>query len=107
MRYLSRLLTVAATVAVMVGVGAVSANASSGISGHVYVNNNTAGHNTVSGFYRHTDGTLTPIPGTPFDAGGAGIGTPTGSAGALQESADGRYVLAVDAAANQIAVLKI
>jgi DNA-binding beta-propeller fold protein YncE len=77
------------------------------VIGHVYVNNNSAGHNTVSGFDRHADGTLTPIAGTPFNAGGAGTGSPTGSAGALQLSGDGRYLLAVDAAANDISVLKI
>ncbi len=86
---------------------ALAASGSSAVIGHLYVNNNTAGHNTVSGFDRHADGTLTPIAGTPFDAGGAGTGTPTGSAGALQLSGDGRYVLAVDAAANDISVLKI
>ena len=66
------------------------------------VNNNTAGRNTISGFDRHADGTLTPIAGTPFDAGAAGAGAPTGSAGALQLSGDGRYLLAVDVAANEI-----
>ena len=30
----------------------------SAVVGHVYVNNNTAGHNSVSGFDRHADGTL-------------------------------------------------
>src|SRR6266576_2531461 len=77
------------------------------VIGHVHLNNNTALHNTLSGFDRHADGTLTPIAGTPFDAGGAGTGSPTGSAGALQRSGDGRYLLAVDAAANDISVLKI
>lgn len=84
-----------------------AAAAGSPVVGHVYVNNNTAGHNTVSGFDRHADGTLTPIAGTPFEAGAAGFGTPTGSAGALQLSGDGRYLLAVDAAANKISVLRI
>ena len=37
--------------------GAVAASTGSGVIGHVYVNNNTAGHNTVSGFDRHADGT--------------------------------------------------
>ncbi|TMB49603.1 MAG: lactonase family protein [Chloroflexi bacterium] len=87
--------------------GAVAASTGSGVIGHVYVNNNTAGHNTVSGFDRHADGTLTAIAGTPFDAGGAGTGSPIGSAGALQLSGDGRYLLAVDAAANDISVLKV
>lgn len=84
-----------------------AASAGSPVTGHVYVNNNTAGHNSVSGFDRHADGTLTPIPGTPFSAGGAGTGSAIGSAGALQRSGDGRYLLAVDAAANDISVLKI
>src|SRR5438874_6456490 len=87
--------------------GAVAASTGSGVTGHVYVNNNTAGHNTISGFDRHADGTLTPIAGTPFDAGGAGIGSPTGSAGALRLSSDRRYLIAVNAAANEVAVLKI
>jgi 6-phosphogluconolactonase len=87
--------------------GTAAASGSSPVIGHLYVNNNTAGHNTVSGFNRHTDGTITPIAGTPFEAGGAGTGIPTGSAGALQLSGDSRYLLAVDAAANEISVLKI
>ena len=77
------------------------------VTGHVYVNANTAGRNAVSGFERHADGSLTPIAGAPFATGGAGIGSPTGSAGALQRSADGRYLLAVDAASDDISVLRI
>ena len=53
--------------------------------GHVYVNNNSAGANTVAGFDRHADGSLSPIAGSPFAAGGAGTGAPYGSAGGLQE----------------------
>src|SRR5882724_8102059 len=75
--------------------------------GHVYVNNNSAGRNTVAGFDRHADGSLTAIPGSPFDAGGAGTGAPFGSAGGLQETADGRYLLATDPASNEISVLRI
>jgi 6-phosphogluconolactonase len=76
-------------------------------SGHVYVNDNTAGTNTVAGFERHGDGTLTRLEGSPFNAGGAGTGTIVGSQGALQLSGDGRYLLAVDAGSNQISVLRI
>ena len=46
------------------------------------------------------DGTLTPLPGSPFTTGGAGTGSVIGSAGAIQFSDDGRYVFAVDAAAT-------
>ena len=75
--------------------------------GHVYVNNNSSGRNTIAGFDRHPDGSLTPIAGSPFDAGGAGTGVPFGSAGGLQETADGRFLLAADPASSQISVLKI
>jgi 6-phosphogluconolactonase len=73
----------------------------------VYVNDNTAGTNTVAAFVRHRDGGLTPVPGSPFDAGGAGSGTGLASQGAIQVSSDGRYVLAADAGSNQISVLRI
>jgi 6-phosphogluconolactonase len=87
--------------------GAASASAASGTVGHVYVNANTAGVNTVAGFDRHADGTLTPMPGSPFAAGGAGTGMGLASQGSLQRSSDGRYLLAVDAGSNQISVLRI
>ena len=98
--------TIAGLLALGMAGGTLAASGGADV-GHVYVNNNTAGHNTVSAFDRNADGTLTPVAGTPFDAGGAGVGKPTGSAGAIQLSSDGRYVLAVDAASNQISVLKI
>jgi 6-phosphogluconolactonase (cycloisomerase 2 family) len=77
------------------------------VVGHVYVNDNTVGENTIAAFDRHADGTLTPVPGSPFPAGGAGTGAGIGSQGALQESAGGRYLLAVDAGSGQISVLRI
>ncbi len=77
------------------------------VVGHVYVDDNTVGTNTLAGFERHADGSLTPIPGSPFAIGGAGSGKGLGSQGALQLSSDGRYLLAVDAASNQISVLRV
>lgn len=77
------------------------------IVGHVYVNDNTASANTVAAFDRHANGTLTPHPGSPFAAGGAGTGTGLASQGAIQVASDGRFVLAVDAGSNQISVLRI
>ena len=87
--------------------GVLAANAGSGVVGHVYVNNNSSGVNTVAGFDRHADGSLSAMAGSPFAAGGAGTGSPFGSAGAIQLSSDGRYVLAVDAASNEISVLRV
>jgi 6-phosphogluconolactonase len=75
--------------------------------GYVYVNDNTTGTNTIAGFLRHPDGSLTPLPGSPFPAGGAGTGSGIGSQGALQQASNGRYLLAVDAGSNQVSVLKI
>src|SRR5947209_4964380 len=86
-------------------VGQVSAHPD--VVGHVYVNDNTAGANTVAGFARHADGTLTPLAGSPFSVGGAGTGTVTGSQGSIQESSDGRYLLVADAGSNQISVLRL
>lgn len=88
-------------------IAAAGASASSDVVGHVYVNDNTAGVNTVAGFDRHADGSLTPIAGSPFAVGGAGLGKGDASQGSLELSADGRYLLAVDAGSNQISVARI
>ncbi len=77
------------------------------VVGHVYVDDNTAGVNTIGAFNRLADGTLVPMPGSPFRAGGAGTGRSIGSQGALQVSSDGRFLLAVDAGSSQISVLHI
>jgi 6-phosphogluconolactonase len=77
------------------------------VVGHVYVNDNTAPVNTVAGFDRHADGSLTAIPGSPFAVGGSGAGHADASQGSLQLSADGRYLLAVDAGSSQISVLRV
>jgi DNA-binding beta-propeller fold protein YncE len=77
------------------------------VVGHVYVNDNTAPANTIAGFDRHADGTLTPIPGSPFATGGAGTGSVIGSQGAIQLAAHGRVLLAVDPGSNDIAELLV
>ena len=102
-----RLAVLLALAAVAATATAGTAAAASAVVGHVYVNDNTAGVNTIAAFDRHADGTLTPIAGSPFVAGGAGTGQRIGSQGALQVSDDGRYLLAVDAGSNQISVLRI
>jgi 6-phosphogluconolactonase len=81
--------------------------AGNGAPGHLYVNDNTADVNTIAAFDRNSDGTLTPLAGSPFATDGAGTGAGIGSQGALQVTADGRYLLAADAGSNQISVLRI
>jgi len=81
--------------------------ASSRVVGHLYVNDNTGGVNTIGAFDRHADGTLTPMSGSPFVAGGVGTGKGLASQGSLQLSSDGDYLLTVDAGSNQVSVLRI
>ena len=88
--------------------GATPAQAApSDVVGHAYVNDNTAGVNTVAGFDRHADGSLTPMAGSPFAIGGAGAGGGLGSQGAIQASPDGHYLIAVDAGSSQLSVLRL
>ena len=81
--------------------------ATSPVVGYAYVNDNTAGTNTIGGLAQHADGSLTALAGSPFSAGGAGTGMIVGSQGAIQVASHGRYVLAVDAGSNQISVLAV
>ena len=104
---LLRLAIPLALAAAVFSVIAGGASAASSVVGHLYVNDNTAGTNTIAAFDRHTDGTLTPIAGSPFATGGAGTGQSIGAQGALQQTSDGRYLLAVDAGSNQISVMRI
>ena len=101
------MLGLAAFAAVAVPASASASTDASPVVGHVYVNDNTKGTNTIGAFDRHADGTLTPQAGSPFAAGGAGTGSGLASQGAIQFSADGRFVLAVDAGSNQISVLRV
>src|SRR5215469_16278412 len=57
--------------------------------GHVYVDDNTASTNTIAGFTRHANGSLTPLPGSPFSVGGAGLGAGAPEQGALHVASDG------------------
>ena len=94
----------------LVAIAATSASAhpvGSPVVGHAYVDDNTPVSNTVAAFDRHADGSLTPTPGSPFVAGGVGSGAGLASQGAIQLSSDGRFLLAVDAASNQISVLRL
>lgn len=110
MRLLSRMSLPFALLAVGLAgpaVGSASADSPAHVAGHVYVNDNTAGTNTIAAFDRHADGSLTPVDGSPFPAGGAGAGKGLASQGAVQVTDNGRYLVAVDAGSNQVSVLRI
>src|SRR5690242_9950461 len=110
MNWFTRRLTAAGLFASLVAgtlAGTGGAAAAPGMVGHVYVNDNTSGTNTIAGFNRFADGTLLPMHGSPFQTDGAGAGQIIGSQGSLQVAYDGKYLLAVDAGSNQISVLRI
>jgi 6-phosphogluconolactonase len=86
---------------------ALAAPRSQATVGHVYLDNNPAGANTITAFARHPDGSLSALAGSPFAAGGAGTGQALGSQGAVQLADYGRYLLAVDAGSSQISVLRV
>ena len=100
-------LGLAAAAAVAAPAAASAATSASPVVGHVYVNDNTAGTNTIGVFDRHADGSLTPQAGSPFPAGGAGSGTGLASQGAIQIAPNGRFLIAADPGSNQISVLRI
>src|SRR5262245_16225826 len=106
-RGLAAAAAITAAAAVMPLASAAASVEASPVVGHVYVNDNTAGINTIGAFDRHANGSLTAQAGSPFAAGGAGTGAGLASQGALQISPDGRFLLAVDAGSDQISVLRI
>ena len=100
-------LGIAAAAAVAVPASASATTGASPVIGHVYANDNTKGTNTIGAFDRHADGSLSPVPGSPFVAGGAETGSGLASQGAIQITQDGRFLIAVDAGSNQVSVLRI
>jgi DNA-binding beta-propeller fold protein YncE len=81
----------------------------------VYVETNdiTPGANAVLAFSRAANGSLTPLPGSPFATGGTGVGNPTQGLGPddsdqeIVASPDHTRLFAVNAGSNTIAVLDI
>ena len=72
------LLGLAAATAVAAPASASAPAGGSPVTGHVYVNDNTAGTNTIGAFDRHPNGSLTPEPGSPFPAGATPAGIVVG-----------------------------
>ena len=97
----------AATIGLFGAAAPAGASTASPVVGYTYLDGNTVTANTIDAFARHADGSVTPLAGAPFAAGGAGTGAGLASQGAIQATRDGRYLLAVDAGSNQISVLRV
>src|ERR1700733_1437911 len=106
-KWLGRLLLGCVALAVVPAAASAAPSQTSKVVGHVYVDDNTTGVNTIAAFDRHADGSLTAEPGSPFPAGGDGTGSGLASQGAIQLSSDGHFVIAADAGSNEISVLHI
>jgi 6-phosphogluconolactonase len=106
-KWLGRLLLGFVALAVVPAAASAAPSQTSKVVGHVYVDDNTTGVNTIAAFDRHADGSLTAEPGSPFTAGGDGTGSGLASQGAIQLSSDGHFVIAADAGSNEISVLHI
>jgi 6-phosphogluconolactonase (cycloisomerase 2 family) len=80
--------------------------------GVVYVESNDPTGNAVLAFRRHDDGSLTPLPGSPFPTGGLGI-TPTFSLGPFDSdqeviiNREHTLLFAVNGGSDSIAVFHI
>ncbi len=59
---------------------------------YIESNNSVAGENAVLAYHRNSDGSLTPLPGSPFATGGTGWFDPTYAIGPL----DGEGIMATD-----------
>lgn len=89
----------------LMAIGAVFATAAADGTGQVYIETNAASGNQIQVFTRSTNGQLTLA--NTFDTGGAGTGSGLGSQGAVALSDSGRFLFAVDAGSNDLAVFKV
>jgi 6-phosphogluconolactonase len=82
-----------------------SANPGKGAAGQVYTLNNQVSGNYVLLYKRNSDGTLTPDGS--LATGGMGTGAGLGSQGALNLSANHKWLFAVNAGSNDISVMEV
>jgi len=78
----------------------------------VYVESNDPNGNAILAYRRDADGSLTPLPGSPFPAGGAGV-TPTFNLGPFDSDQEiitdpsGALLFAVNGGSDTVAVFRI
>jgi 6-phosphogluconolactonase len=100
-----RVVTAAVTTAAALAVVAPAAPAAEHPAGAVFVQTNAAGANHVVAFARHADGTLQRV--AAYGTGGEGTGAGLGSQGAVVLSADGRWLLAVNAGSDELTSFRV
>ncbi|HWE37729.1 MAG TPA: hypothetical protein VG406_14270 [Isosphaeraceae bacterium] len=97
----------------LVGLGGMTGRAwADDDDGFVYTQSNDPAGNAVFAFRRHRDGSLTPVPGSPFPTGGTGI-TPTFNLGPFDSDQEiiidrhRRLLFTVNGGSDSIAVFRI
>ena len=94
------------------GISAAVADEKPDSESFVYVESNDPAGNAIFGFVRHADGSLAPLPGSPYAAGGLGI-TPTFALGPFDSdqnvivNPEHTLLFAVNGGSNSIAVFTI
>lgn len=93
------------TVLSLMAIGAVFATATADGSGQVYIETNAVSGNQIQVYARSSNGQLTLA--NTYDTGGTGTGSGLGSQGAVTLSANGRFLFAVDAGSDDLAVFEV
>jgi hypothetical protein len=73
----------------------------------VYINNDIAGPNSVSGLSAAADGSLTPIPGSPFMTGGTGAGIELSAANLITSVVVKDFLYAGNSRSNNVSAFSI
>jgi len=95
----------AASCAAAIFLAAVTGLSASAAVGAVYTATNSPAGNEILMFDRASDGTLTFVDG--FATGGAGSGNGLGNQSGITMTADGKFLIAVNAGSNDISVLEV
>jgi 6-phosphogluconolactonase (cycloisomerase 2 family) len=101
-----RLGKIAATLMVLFGFALVTTSLRAQ-GNFVYTNDDIRGPNTVSGFSVASNGTLTPVPGSPFATGGTGIAFGITASNRIAVNKVGKFLFASNAGSNDVSVFSI
>ena len=104
--------TFAATLLTLLALTSAAPAVAADALGVVYVESNDPGGNAILAYRRHADGSVAPLPGSPFATGGLGLsfGTDLGpfdSDGAIVADRARRLLFAVNGGSDSIAVFRI
>lgn len=98
-------LAISGVISLMLASAVAAAGPASGQPGAVYAQSNAATGNAVLRFQRDSSGQLSAA--TSYPTGGLGTGAGLGSQGSVVLSANGRWLLAVDAGSDELSLFRV